>query len=55
MLHDASAAEDAVQDACFTAWRKAASIRDQDRLRSWFPGVVANKCRNARRRNGSRA
>jgi RNA polymerase sigma-70 factor, ECF subfamily len=49
MLHDAGAAEDAVQDACFTAWRKAAAIRDQARLRSWFLGVVANKCRNARR------
>lgn len=49
MLHDAGSAEDAVQDACFVAWRKAASIRDQGRLRSWFLGVVANKCRNARR------
>jgi RNA polymerase sigma-70 factor, ECF subfamily len=49
MLHDAGAAEDAVQDACFTAWRKVGSIRDQARLRSWFLGVVANKCRNARR------
>lgn len=49
MLHDAASAEDAVQEACFTAWRKAASIRDPGRLRSWFLGVVANKCRNARR------
>jgi RNA polymerase sigma-70 factor (ECF subfamily) len=49
MMHDAAAAEDAVQEACFTAWRKVASIRDHDRLRSWFLGVVANKCRNARR------
>jgi RNA polymerase sigma-70 factor (ECF subfamily) len=49
MLHDAGAAEDAVQEASFTAWRKVAQIRDQARLRSWFLGVVANKCRNARR------
>ena len=49
MLHDAGAAEDAVQEASFIAWRKAASIRDPSRLRSWFLGVVANKCRNARR------
>jgi RNA polymerase sigma factor (sigma-70 family) len=50
MLHDPSAAEDAVQEASFTAWRKLARIQDQDRLRPWFLGVVANKCRNARRR-----
>jgi RNA polymerase sigma factor (sigma-70 family) len=49
MLHDAGAAEDAVQEGSFTAWRKVAQIRDQGRLRSWFLGVVANKCRNARR------
>jgi len=49
MLHDAHAAEDAVQEASFTAWRKVAKMQDQRRLRSWFLGVVANKCRNARR------
>ena len=49
MLHDAQAAEDAVQEASFTAWRKLAAVRDHDRLRPWFLGVVANKCRNARR------
>lgn len=49
MLHDAQAAEDAVQEASFTAWRKVARIRDRERLRPWFLGVVANKCRNARR------
>ena len=50
MLHDPQAAEDAVQEASFTAWHKLARIQDRDRLRSWFLGVVANKCRNARRR-----
>lgn len=49
MLHDPQAAEDAVQEASFTAWRKIARMQDQDRLRPWFLGVVANKCRNARR------
>jgi RNA polymerase sigma-70 factor (ECF subfamily) len=49
MLRDPQAAEDAVQEASFTAWRKVARIQDQGRLRSWFLGVVANKCRNARR------
>jgi len=49
MLHDAQAAEDVVQEASFTAWRKVMGLRDQGRLRPWFLGVVANKCRNARR------
>jgi len=49
MLHDAHAAEDAVQEASFTAWRKLGRMHDQGRLRPWFLGVVANKCRNARR------
>lgn len=50
MLHDPAAAEDAVQEASFTAWRKLARIQDRGRLRAWFLGVVANKCRNERRR-----
>src|ERR1700716_3126514 len=50
MLHDPQAAEDAVQEASFTAWRKLSRINDQGRLRPWFLGVVANKCRNSRRR-----
>ena len=50
MLHDAQAAEDIVQEASFVAWQKLGTMRDPDRLRSWFLGVVANKCRNARRR-----
>jgi RNA polymerase sigma-70 factor (ECF subfamily) len=49
MLHDAAAAEDAVQEASFTAWRKLARMQDKGRLRPWFFGIVANKCRNARR------
>jgi RNA polymerase sigma-70 factor (ECF subfamily) len=50
MLRDPQAAEDAVQEASFTAWRKLGRINDQGRLRPWFLGVVANKCRNARRK-----
>jgi len=49
MLHDPQAAEDAVQEASFTTWRKLARMQDQGKLRPWFLGVVANKCRNARR------
>src|SRR3989442_8084439 len=50
MLRDAAAAEDAVQEASFTAWRKIGRMNDRGKLRPWFLGVVANKCRNARRR-----
>jgi RNA polymerase sigma-70 factor (ECF subfamily) len=50
MLHDRHAAEDAVQEAAFTAWRKLPSLRDRERLRPWFMKVVANICRNTRRR-----
>ena len=49
MVHDGSAAEDIVQEASFTAWRKLGRMQDQGRLRPWFLGVVANKCRNYRR------
>jgi RNA polymerase sigma-70 factor, ECF subfamily len=49
MLHEPQAAEDVVQEAAYTAWRKLGRIRDQGRLRPWFLGVVANKCRNFRR------
>ena len=50
MLHDAQAAEDAVQDAAIIAWRKYRKMGDPSRLRPWFLGIVANECRNARRR-----
>ena len=50
MLHDPSAAEDVVQEASLIAWRKLAKLDDASRLRAWFLGIVANECRNARRR-----
>src|SRR5215472_1517712 len=53
LLHDPTAAEDAVQEASFTAWRKLGRMADRGRLRPWFLGVVANKCRNARRNKWS--
>src|SRR5437016_2692081 len=45
MLHDPQAAEDAVQDASFTAWRKIGRMHNRGRLRPWVRGVVANKGR----------
>lgn len=50
MLHDAQAAEDVVQEASLIAWRKLDRLDDLSRLRPWFLGIVANECRNARRR-----
>lgn len=49
MLHDPQAAQDAVQEASLTAWRKLAGIRDRGRVRPWFLGIVINECRNSRR------
>ncbi len=49
MLHDAQTAEDVVQDASVIAWRKLSAGAEPSNLKSWFLGVVANECRNARR------
>ena len=53
MLHDHYAAEDVVQDASVVAWRKVTQLVDRGRAKSWFLGIVANECRNARRRKWS--
>jgi RNA polymerase sigma-70 factor (ECF subfamily) len=50
MLHDIQGAQDAVQEASLTAWRKFGRLDDRTRMRSWFLGIVANECRNARRK-----
>jgi len=55
MLHDAPAAEDVVQEASLIAWRKVGRLDDRSKLRAWFFGIVANECRNARRRTWARA
>jgi RNA polymerase sigma-70 factor (ECF subfamily) len=49
LLHDHHAAEDAVQEAAFKAWRKLAQLREGSDLRPWFFAIVANECRSARR------
>lgn len=49
MLHDPQAAEDAVQEAAFKAWRKLRQLRPGVGLRPWFLGIVANECRTVRR------
>jgi RNA polymerase sigma-70 factor (ECF subfamily) len=49
MLQDHQAAQDAVQEAAFKAWRKLRQLRDGSDMRPWFLGIVANECRSARR------
>ena len=49
MLHDASEAEDTVQEALFKAWRAYARLRDGSNVRGWFMTIVANQCRHQRR------
>ena len=46
MLHDVDEAEDAVQDASFTAWRRLDNLHPGKRLRPWFLAIVANRCRS---------
>jgi RNA polymerase sigma-70 factor (ECF subfamily) len=50
MLSDRGLAEDAVQEAALTAWRKLPALRDRSALRPWFLAIVANQCRSVRRR-----
>src|ERR1700674_3915628 len=49
MLQDHQAAQDAVQEAAFKAWRKLRHLRDGSDMRPWFLGIVANECRSVRR------
>jgi RNA polymerase sigma-70 factor (ECF subfamily) len=50
ILLDRAAAEDAVQEATFKAWRALPRLRaDTTSLRPWFLTIVANQCRSMRR------
>jgi len=49
MLRDGEEARDAVQEACFTAWKKLSQLRSEAQLRPWFLTIVANQCRDFRR------
>ncbi len=46
MLHDSQEAEDAVQDAAFTAWKKLGNLRAEPPMRPWFLAILANRCRH---------
>src|SRR5258707_13914696 len=54
MLQDHQAAQDAVQEAAFKAWRKLRQLRDGLEMRPWFLGIVANECRTVRRSKWSK-
>lgn len=49
LLQDAEEAEDAVQDAAFTAWRRIRNLHEGSGLRPWFLGIVSNRCRAMKR------
>jgi RNA polymerase sigma-70 factor (ECF subfamily) len=49
LLQNVDDAEDAVQEAAFTAWRKLGNLREGASLRPWFLAIVANQCRGVRR------
>jgi RNA polymerase sigma factor (sigma-70 family) len=49
LLQDVDEAEDAVQEAAFTAWRRIRNLHEGSTLRPWFLGIVANQCRSVKR------
>lgn len=50
ILLDDRDAEDAVQEASLSAWRRRASLRDPDRFDVWFDRILVNQCRDQLRK-----
>ncbi len=50
MLRNREDAEEAAQEALLRAWRKLHTFRPGSNVRAWFLTIVANQCRQARRR-----
>ncbi len=50
ILLDDSEAEDAVQEASLSAWRRRTSLRDADRFDAWFDRILVNQCRDQLRK-----
>jgi len=50
LVHDIDEAEDIVQEASLTAWRRLGNVREGRPLRPWLLAIVANKCRAAAKR-----
>ena len=54
-LGDAEEAADAVQDACLSAYRSAASYRGEAKVTTWLHRIVVNACLDRMRRQAVRA
>lgn len=50
VLHDRSAAEDAVQEAFMTAWNRRGTLRDSSAFVPWLRTIVLRECLRWRRR-----
>jgi RNA polymerase sigma-70 factor (ECF subfamily) len=53
-LRDPDEAADAVQDACLSAYRSAASYRGEARVSTWLHRIVVNACLDRARRRAAR-
>lgn len=49
LLQNVDEAEDAVQEAAFSAWTRLGNLRQGSSLRPWFLGIVVNRCRAVKR------
>ncbi len=54
ILHDALAAEDAVQEAALLAWDRRRTLRDRESADGWFTRILVNVCRDELRRRARR-
>lgn len=54
VLRDPVAAEDAVQECLFRAWRDLRALRDPARFDAWLYRLLLNACRDEQRRIGRR-
>ena len=45
-LHNASDAEDAVQEAVLSAWRNIRALRKEEAFKAWLFQILANACKN---------
>jgi RNA polymerase sigma-70 factor, ECF subfamily len=50
ILHDSTAADDAVQEAALVAWDKREDLRDPEAAEGWFIRILVNVCRAELRR-----
>ena len=50
ILLDDGEAEDAVQEAALSAWRRQGSLRDAGKFDAWFDRILVNQCRDQLRK-----